>query len=86
MRLNRWNLLVAGLAASWAFVSVIVAGVDLPASTLVFWRRVIAAITVPVLVLLVSRVRLLAVVERRNQLLGLGLLALQFTGRPSSRP
>ena len=60
MRLNRWNLVVAGLAASWGFVSVIAAGVDLPASTLVFWRCVIAAITVPVLVLLVRRVRLLA--------------------------
>ena len=74
MRLNRWNLVVAGLAASWGFVSVIVAGVELPASTLVFWRCVIAAITVPLLVMLLRRVRLLAVVERRNQLLGLGLL------------
>jgi drug/metabolite transporter (DMT)-like permease len=74
VRLNRWNLVVAGLAVSWGFVSVIAAGVDLPASTLVFWRCVVAAITVPVLVLLVRRVRLLAVEKRRNQLLGLGVL------------
>jgi DME family drug/metabolite transporter len=74
VRLNRWNLVVAGLAASWGFVSVIGAGVDLPASTLVFWRCVVAAITVPLLVLLVRRVRLLIVLERRNQLLGLGFL------------
>jgi drug/metabolite transporter, DME family len=46
----------------------------LPASTLVFWRCVVAAITVPLLVLLVRRVRLLIVLERRNQLLGLGFL------------
>jgi drug/metabolite transporter (DMT)-like permease len=74
VRLNRWNLVVAGLAASWGFVSVIAAGVDLPASTLVFWRCVVAAITVPALVLLVRRVRLLIVEERRNQLLGLAVL------------
>ena len=74
MTLNRWNLVVAGLAASWGFVSVIAAGVDLPASTLVFWRCVIAALAVPTLVLLVQRARLLVVVERRNQLLGLALL------------
>lgn len=74
MRLNRWNLVVAGLAASWGFVSVIAAGVDLPASTLVFWRCVVAAITVPALVLVVRRVRLLIVEERRNQLFGLAVL------------
>jgi DME family drug/metabolite transporter len=71
---NRWNLAVAGIAASWGFVSVIVAGVDLPAAVLVFWRCLVAAVTVPVLVLLVRRARLLAVERRRSQLLGLGLL------------
>jgi drug/metabolite transporter (DMT)-like permease len=72
--LNRWNLAVAGIAASWGFVSVIVAGVDLPAAALVFWRCLVAAVTVPVLVLLVRRGRLLAVEQRRSQVLGLGLL------------
>ena len=71
---NRWNLVVAGIAASWGFVSVIVAGVDLPAAALVFWRCVIAAVTVPVLVLTFRRVRSLAVEQRRSQVLGLGLL------------
>jgi drug/metabolite transporter (DMT)-like permease len=72
---NRWNLVVAGLAASWGFVSVIAAGVDLPASALVFWRCAVAAVTVPVLVLLFRRARALAVEQRRRpQVLGLGLL------------
>jgi len=71
---NRWNLAVAGIAASWGFVSVIAAGVDLPAAALVFWRCAIAAVTVPALVLVVWRVRLLAVAQRRPQVLGLALL------------
>jgi drug/metabolite transporter (DMT)-like permease len=71
---NRWNLAVAGIAASWGFVSVIAAGVDLPAAALVFWRCAIAAVTVPALVLVVRRVRLLAVAQRRPQVLGLALL------------
>jgi drug/metabolite transporter (DMT)-like permease len=72
---NRWNLVVAGLAASWGFVSVIAAGVDLPASALVFWRCAVAAVTVPVLVLLFRRARALAVEQRRRpQVLGLGML------------
>jgi drug/metabolite transporter (DMT)-like permease len=71
---NRWNLAVAGIAASWGFVSVIAAGVNLPAAALVFWRCAIAAVTVPALVLIVRRVRLLAVAQRRPQVLGLALL------------
>jgi DME family drug/metabolite transporter len=71
---NRWNLVVAGIAASWGFVSVIAAGVDLPASTLVFWRCAIAAVTVPALVLVGRRLRLLVVQERRPQVVGLALL------------
>jgi drug/metabolite transporter (DMT)-like permease len=74
VRLSRWNLAVAGIAASWGFVSVIAAGVDLPAAALVFWRCAIAAVTVPALVLVVRRVRLLAVAQRRPQVLGLALL------------
>jgi drug/metabolite transporter (DMT)-like permease len=75
VRISKWNLVVAGLAASWGFVSVIAAGVDLPASSLVFWRCLIAAVTVPALVLLVRRVRSLAVEQRRRpEMLGLALL------------
>jgi drug/metabolite transporter (DMT)-like permease len=72
--INRWNLVVAGIAASWGFVSVIAAGVDLPAAALVFWRCAIAAVTLPALVLVVRRVRLLAVEKRRPQVFGLALL------------
>jgi drug/metabolite transporter (DMT)-like permease len=74
VKLSKWNLAVAGIAASWGFVSVIVAGVDLPAAALVFWRCVVAAATVPVLLLAFRRVRSLAVIQRRSQLLGLGVL------------
>jgi DME family drug/metabolite transporter len=76
VRLNpsRWNLAVAGIAASWGFVSVIAAGVDLPAATLVFWRCAIAAVTVPALVLIVRRLPLLVVEQRRPQVMGLALL------------
>ena len=74
MRLSRWNLVVAGIAASWGFVSVIAAGVDLPAASLVFWRCAIAAVAVPALVLVVRRLRLLVVQERRPQVVGLALL------------
>jgi DME family drug/metabolite transporter len=74
VRLNRWNLAVAGIAASWGFVSVIAAGVDLPAAALVFWRCAIAAVTVPALVLIVHRLPLLVVEQRRPQVMGLALL------------
>jgi drug/metabolite transporter, DME family len=74
VKLNRWNLAVAGIAASWGFVSVIAAGVDLPAAALVFWRCVIAAVTVPALVLVVRRLPLLVVEQRRHQVLGLAFL------------
>jgi DME family drug/metabolite transporter len=74
VKLNRWNLAVAGIAASWGFVSVIAAGVDLPAAALVFWRCAIAAVTVPALVLIVRRLPLLVVEQRRQQVMGLALL------------
>jgi drug/metabolite transporter (DMT)-like permease len=74
VKLNRWNLAVAGIAASWGFVSVIAAGVDLPAAALVFWRCVIAAVTVPALVLVVRRLPLLVVEQRRHQVMGLAFL------------
>ena len=71
---NRWNLAIAGIAASWGFVSVIAAGVDLPAAALVFWRCAIAGVTVPALVLVVRRLPLLAVERRRPQVIGLAFL------------
>src|SRR5919204_1669900 len=41
----RWNLSVAGLAASWGFIALIVAHVRLSAETLAFYRVAIAAVT-----------------------------------------
>ncbi len=77
---NRWNLVVAGLAASWGFVSVIVAGVDLPAAALVFWRCLIAAVTVPLILLVAGRLRALVVNRGRPQIIGLGLLVAVHWG------
>jgi drug/metabolite transporter (DMT)-like permease len=74
VRLNRWNLAVAGLAVSWGFVSVIVAGVDLSGEVLVFWRCVVAAGTLPLLLVALGRPAVLVLHRRRAQVLGLGLL------------
>jgi drug/metabolite transporter (DMT)-like permease len=41
----RWNLLFAALAASWGFIAVLVAAVDLEAEALAFGRLAIAAVT-----------------------------------------
>src|SRR5918912_288240 len=41
----RWNLSVAGLAASWGFIALIVAHVRLSAETLAFYRVALAALT-----------------------------------------
>lgn len=55
----RWNLAVAALASSWGFISVIVAGVDLPAEALVFFRLVIAALTTLAALVVLRRLDLL---------------------------
>jgi drug/metabolite transporter (DMT)-like permease len=80
LRVNRWNLTVAGLAASWGFVSVIVAGVDLSGEVLVFWRCAVAAVVLPLLLLAMGRVGVLVLRGRGAQVIGLGLLlALHWT-------
>jgi drug/metabolite transporter (DMT)-like permease len=76
---NPWNAAVAGIAASWGFVSVIVAGVDLSGEALVFWRCLLAALTLPAILLLLGRLDALVLRRRRLQVLGLGvLLALHW--------
>jgi drug/metabolite transporter (DMT)-like permease len=55
-------------------VSVIAAGVDLSAETLVFWRCLVAGLTLPALVLALGRPRILQIKRRRPQVLGLALL------------
>jgi drug/metabolite transporter (DMT)-like permease len=74
VRLNAWNLGVAGIALSWGFVSVIVAGVHLPGETLVFWRCVLAALTLPPILFVLGRLETLALPRRRLQVLALGLV------------
>ncbi|MFL6005263.1 MAG: DMT family transporter [Gaiellaceae bacterium] len=60
----RWNLAVAGLAASWGVISVIVAGVDLDARALVFWRLALAALAVLAILVAVGRFDLVRLPER----------------------
>jgi drug/metabolite transporter (DMT)-like permease len=74
VRVNAWNIALAAIAASWGFVSVIVAGLDLGGEELVFWRCLLAALTLPPLLLLLGRLDALALGRRRFQVLGLGLL------------
>jgi drug/metabolite transporter (DMT)-like permease len=79
VRPNPWNVLVATVAAGWGFVSVIAAGVDLGADTLVFWRCLLAAATVPLLLVALRRLGSLRLVRFRGRILGLGfLLALHW--------
>lgn len=55
----RWNVSIAALAASWGVISLIVAGVDLSATVLVFWRLSLAALTIGVVSLALGRRALL---------------------------
>lgn len=55
----RWNVSIAALAASWGVISLIVAGVDLDATVLVFWRLSLAALTVGAVSLALRRRALL---------------------------
>jgi drug/metabolite transporter (DMT)-like permease len=48
----RWNLLLAGLAASWGFIAVLVAAVDLDAEALAFARLALAALTLAAVAML----------------------------------
>jgi DME family drug/metabolite transporter len=56
----RWNVAVAALAASWGFISVIVAAVDLDAAVLVFFRLALAAAAIGLVLAVAGRGRLLA--------------------------
>jgi drug/metabolite transporter (DMT)-like permease len=68
------NVALATIAASWGFVSVIVAGLDLGGEELVFWRCLIAALTLPAILLALGRLEVLALRRRRFEVVGLGLL------------
>jgi drug/metabolite transporter (DMT)-like permease len=68
----RWNLSVAGLAASWGLISVIVAGVDLDASVLVFHRLALAAVATAAAAVLLGRAGVLRVPAAPWRLLVVG--------------
>ena len=70
----RWNLAVAGLAASWGIISVIVAGVDLDARVLVFWRLALAAAAVFVIFAAARKLALLRLPERPWRVLLVGAM------------
>lgn len=51
----RWNVTVAGLATSWGFISILVSAVDLDATVLVFYRLLLAAVTIAAIAFLTGR-------------------------------
>jgi DME family drug/metabolite transporter len=60
----RWNLSVAALAGSWGVISVIVAGVELSAAVLVFFRLALASVTIALLAAALGRLGLLHLPRR----------------------
>lgn len=51
----RWNLALGGLAASWGFIAVLAASVELGAEALAFWRLALAALTLGLTVAIAGR-------------------------------
>ena len=70
----RWNLALAGLAASWGFIAVLVAAVNLGAASLSFLRLAIAALTLGAAALLSGRAGLLAPGGKLPALVVLGVV------------
>ena len=70
----RWKLALGALAASWGFIAVLVAAVDLEAEALAFWRLSLAAATLAVVALVSGRSRLLAPGRRLPALVLLGAI------------
>jgi DME family drug/metabolite transporter len=70
----RWNLAAAALSASAGFIAVIVDGVDLSAEALVFYRLVLAALTVVAAAALTRRLDVLRVTELRGRVALLGVI------------
>ncbi len=68
----RWNAALGALAASWGFIAVLVASVELDAGALAFWRLALAAATLGVVALGSGRAGLLAPQGRLGALTLLG--------------
>ena len=69
----RWNLALGALAASWGFIAVLVASVDLGAGPLAFWRLALAAVTLAVAALVAGRTNMLSPAGRLPALTLLGV-------------
>jgi drug/metabolite transporter (DMT)-like permease len=70
----RWNLALGGLAASWGFVAVLAASVDLGAESLTFWRLALATLTLAVATVVGRKTSLLRPRGRLRALVLLGVL------------
>jgi drug/metabolite transporter, DME family len=70
----RWNLAAAALSASAGFIAVIVDGVELSAEALVFYRLVLAAVTVAAGAALARRLDVLRAPKLRGRIALLGVI------------
>ena len=70
----RWNAALGGLAASWGFIAVLVASVDLGAEPLAFWRLALAALTLAFVAVAARRADLLLPRGRLGALTLLGVV------------
>lgn len=70
----RWNAALGGLAASWGFIAVLAASVELGAAALAFWRLALAAVTLGFAAVVVGRADLLAPGGRLGALALLGIV------------
>ena len=70
----RWNAALGALAASWGFIAVLAASVELGAEALAFWRLALAAATLAVAAAASGRLDLLAPRGRLGSLALLGVV------------
>jgi len=70
----RWNLALGGLAASWGFIAVLVASVELGAEALAFWRLALATATLALVAAATGHLALLSPGGRLGALALLGIV------------
>lgn len=70
----RWNLALGGLAASWGFIAVLAASVELGAEALAFWRLALATATLALTAAAIRRLDLLAPRGRLSAFTALGVV------------
>lgn len=70
----RWNAALGGLAASWGFVAVLAASVELGAEALAFWRLALATVTLALIAAAACRLDLLSPRGRIGPLALLGVV------------